>query len=54
MKFFFALLATLFLATPAWAVDVNMGSGGTLVGSFHQQYAPTTQRHRRRSPRVRS
>jgi plastocyanin len=31
MKFFFALLATLFLAAPAWAVDVNMGSGGNLV-----------------------
>jgi plastocyanin len=31
MKFFFALLATLFLATPAWAVDVVMGSGGNLV-----------------------
>jgi plastocyanin len=31
MKFFFALLATLFLAAPAWAVDVTMGSGGNLV-----------------------
>ena len=31
MKFFFALLATLFLATPAWAVDVQMGSGGNLI-----------------------
>ena len=31
MKFFFALLATLLLATPAWAVDVVMGSGGNLV-----------------------
>ena len=31
MKFLFALIATLFLATPAWAVDVLMGSGGNLV-----------------------
>ena len=31
MKFFFTLLATLFLAAPAWAVDVQMGSGGNLV-----------------------
>ena len=31
MKFFFALLATLFLATPAWAVDVQMGANGNLV-----------------------
>ena len=31
MKFFFALLATLFLAAPAWAVDVQMGSNGNLV-----------------------
>ena len=31
MKFFFALIATLFLATPAWAVDVQMGSGGNLI-----------------------
>ena len=31
MKFFFALLATLFLATPAWAVDVMMGANGNLV-----------------------
>ena len=31
MKFFFALLTTLFLASPAWAVDVTMGSGGNLV-----------------------
>ena len=31
MKFFFALLATLFLATPAWAVDVQMGSNENLV-----------------------
>ena len=31
MKFFFALLATLFLAAPAWAVDVQMGSGGNLI-----------------------
>ena len=31
MKFLFALIATLFLATPAWAVDVVMGSGGNLV-----------------------
>jgi plastocyanin len=31
MKFFFAFLATLFLAAPAWAVDVQMGSGGNLI-----------------------
>lgn len=31
MKFLFALLATLFLATPAWAIDVIMGSGGNLI-----------------------
>ena len=31
MKFLFAFLATLFLAAPAWAVDVQMGSGGNLV-----------------------
>jgi plastocyanin len=31
MKFFFALVATLFLAAPAWAVDVQMGSGGNLI-----------------------
>ncbi len=31
MKFLFGLLATLFLAAPAWAVDVQMGSGGNLV-----------------------
>jgi plastocyanin len=30
MKFIFAFLATLFLAAPAWAVDVQMGSGGNL------------------------
>ena len=31
MKFFFALLATLFLAAPAWAVDVMMGADGNLI-----------------------
>ena len=31
MKFIFALLATLFLAAPAWAIDVSMGSGGNLI-----------------------
>jgi len=31
MKFVFGLLATLFFAMPAWAVDVSMGSGGNLV-----------------------
>jgi len=31
MKFLFAFLATLFLATPAWAVDVTMGSNGNLI-----------------------
>lgn len=31
MKFIFALFATLFLALPAWAVDVQMGANGNLV-----------------------
>ena len=31
MKFFFALLATLFLAAPVWAVDVQMGYDGNLI-----------------------
>jgi len=31
MTFLFALFASLFLALPAWAVDVSMGSGGNLV-----------------------
>ena len=31
MKFFFALLATLFFSAPAWAVDVQMGSNGILI-----------------------
>ena len=31
MKFILALLTTLFLAAPAWAVDVTMGSGGNLI-----------------------
>ena len=31
MKFLFAFLATLFLAAPAWAIDVTMGSGGNLI-----------------------
>ena len=31
MKFFFALVATLFFALPAWAVDVQMGANGNLV-----------------------
>ena len=31
MKFVFALLATLFLAAPAWAVDVMMGADGDLI-----------------------
>ena len=31
MKFLFALLATLFLAVPAWAIDISMGSGGNLI-----------------------
>ena len=31
MKFFFALLASLFIVTPVWAVDVQMGSNGNLV-----------------------
>ena len=31
MKFIFAFFATLFLAAPAWAVDVQMGSNGNLV-----------------------
>ncbi len=31
MKFLFALLATLFLAVPAWAVDITMGANGSLI-----------------------
>ena len=31
MKFLFTLLATLFFAVPAWAVDVQMGYNGNLV-----------------------
>ena len=31
MKFFFALLATLFFVAPVWAVDVKMGSNGNLI-----------------------
>ena len=31
MKFVLGLLATLFFAVPAWAVDVTMGSGGNLI-----------------------
>ena len=31
MKFILAAFITLFLALPAWAVDITMGSGGNLV-----------------------
>jgi plastocyanin len=31
MKSIFTLIATLFFALPAWAVDVSMGAGGNLV-----------------------
>ena len=31
MKFFFALLATVLFAAPAWAVDITMGSNGNLI-----------------------
>ena len=31
MKFVFGLIATLFFAMPAWAVDVSMGAGGNLA-----------------------
>lgn len=31
MKALFSFLAVMFLALPAWAVDVTMGSGGNLV-----------------------
>ena len=31
MKALFAFLAVMFLALPAWAVEVTMGSGGNLV-----------------------
>tara|TARA_B100000131_G_scaffold143094_1_gene139212 strand:- start:1985 stop:2308 length:324 start_codon:yes stop_codon:yes gene_type:complete len=31
MKYIFTLLATLFFALPAWAVDITMGSGGNLI-----------------------
>jgi plastocyanin len=31
MKFFIVLFASLFLALPAWAVEVTMGSNGNLI-----------------------
>jgi plastocyanin len=31
MKVFLTFLITLFIAAPAWAVDVSMGAGGNLV-----------------------
>jgi len=31
MKAFFAFFTVMFLALPAWAIDVTMGSGGNLV-----------------------
>ena len=31
MKILFTFLFTLFLALPAWAVDITMGSGGNLI-----------------------
>ena len=31
MKFIFALIATIFFAAPAWAVDVQMGYDGNLI-----------------------
>ena len=31
MKALFAFLAVMFLALPAWAVEVTMGSGGNLI-----------------------
>lgn len=31
VKFLFALLALFFLAAPAWAVDITMGTNGNLV-----------------------
>ena len=31
MKVLFTFLVTLFLAAPAWAVDITMGSGGNLI-----------------------
>ena len=31
MKFILTAFITLFLALPAWAVDISMGSGGNLV-----------------------
>ena len=31
MRFIFALIATIFFAAPAWAVDVQMGYDGNLV-----------------------
>ena len=33
MKFIIALLFTLFIAAPVWAVDVTMGAGGNLAFS---------------------
>ena len=31
MKYFISLFAIFFLAAPAWAVDITMGSGGNLI-----------------------
>lgn len=31
MKLFFALIASIFFATPVWAVDIQMGSNGNLI-----------------------
>ena len=31
MKYFISLLTIFFLAAPAWAVDISMGSGGNLI-----------------------
>ncbi len=31
MKYFISLLTIFFLAAPAWAVDITMGSGGNLI-----------------------
>ena len=67
MKFIFALIATLFLAAPAWAVDVQMGSNGNLIFDpaevtisagesvhFVNNMLPPHNRYRRRSSRPRT
>ena len=46
MKFIFALIATIFFAAPAWAVDVQMGYDGNLI--FEPADVTISAGHRRR------